>query len=47
MIEILYTDTLKKGYKALAKKYPSLQTDLEDIIADLFKNPRSGTPTRP
>jgi len=43
MTKILYTDTFKKGYKALVKKYPSLQTELKDLIEELHKNPKLGT----
>lgn len=40
MIEIRYTETFKKNYKQLAKKYPSLKDDLEALFEELHKNPK-------
>jgi hypothetical protein len=44
MIEIRYTQTFKKHYKQLAKKYPSLKDDLEELFIELRKNPELGAP---
>ena len=42
--DILYSDTFKRGAKALAKKYPSLKQDLSNFLIELAKNPEMGTP---
>jgi len=41
--DIQYSDTFKRGAKALAKKYPSLKQDLSNFIIELAQNPESGT----
>ncbi|MDR3697167.1 hypothetical protein [Mucilaginibacter sp.] len=42
--DIRYSDTFKRGAKALAKKYPSLKHDLANFVIELAKNPEMGTP---
>jgi len=42
--EIRYSDTFKRGAKALSKKYPSLKQDLANFVIELAKNPEMGTP---
>jgi mRNA-degrading endonuclease RelE of RelBE toxin-antitoxin system len=42
--EIRYSDTFKRGAKALAKKYPSLKQDLANFVIELGANPEMGTP---
>jgi len=37
------TDNFKKEAKALAKKYHSLKTDLQELESILAENPRKGT----
>ena len=38
------TDHFKKEAKRLLKKYPSLKTELKELIEELEKNPELGTP---
>jgi mRNA-degrading endonuclease RelE of RelBE toxin-antitoxin system len=38
------TDNFKKEAKRLAKKYPSLKTELAELFAELEENPTLGTP---
>jgi mRNA-degrading endonuclease RelE of RelBE toxin-antitoxin system len=42
--DIQYSDTFKRGAKALAKKYPSLKQDLANLVIELAGNPEMGTP---
>ena len=42
--DIRYSDTFKRGAKALAKKYPSLKQDLANFVIGLAANPEMGTP---
>ncbi|HWU44066.1 MAG TPA: type II toxin-antitoxin system RelE/ParE family toxin [Bdellovibrio sp.] len=44
MTRILHTETFKKHYKHLVKKYPSLKAELEELITELYKNPKTGSP---
>lgn len=37
-------DVFEKQAKHLAKKYPSLKSDLFDLIQSLKENPKQGTP---
>ena len=37
------TDNFRKEAKVLAKKYPSLKNDIEELGKILAKNPRTGT----
>ena len=39
---IFITSTFKKEFKQLAKKYPSLKSDLERLSIELLKKPTSG-----
>lgn len=41
--EIIVTSGFKKHAKRIAKKYPSLKTDLEKLITSLKENPFQGT----
>ena len=41
---VIPTPDFKKLFKKLAKKYPSLKTDLEQLIATLQEAPDTGTP---
>ena len=42
--DIQYSETFKRGAKALAKKYPSLKQDLANFVIELAANPEMGTP---
>lgn len=42
--KIVATRNFEKELKHLAKKYPSLKNDLQDLNSKLFSNPRLGTP---
>jgi len=42
--DIRYSDTFKRGAKALAKKYPSIKQDLANFVIELADNPEMGTP---
>jgi mRNA-degrading endonuclease RelE of RelBE toxin-antitoxin system len=42
--DIQYSETFKRGAKALAKKYPSIKQDLSNFVIDLAKTPDMGTP---
>lgn len=42
MVNIFYTNELKRAAKKLLKKYPSLPNDLADLEADLAENPNLG-----
>ncbi|MCE7072412.1 MULTISPECIES: type II toxin-antitoxin system RelE/ParE family toxin [Dyadobacter] len=44
MIEITYTHEFRREYKRLAKKYPSLYTDIQKLIINLTENPTTGKP---
>lgn len=44
MIEITYTHEFLIEYKRLAKKYPSLETEIKALIRTLSANPTVGTP---
>jgi mRNA-degrading endonuclease RelE of RelBE toxin-antitoxin system len=39
---IYLTPTFKKEFKKLAKKYPSLKSDLEKLSSEILSNPTSG-----
>lgn len=41
--KLLPTDLFKRELKKLAKKYPSLLSDLQGIQNDLLQNPRMGS----
>jgi len=41
-VTIGYLDEFERGAKALRKKYPSFQSDYEDFLKDLEKNPFGG-----
>ena len=41
---VIPTPDFKKLFKKLAKKYPSLKKDLEELVIILQKNPDSGIP---
>ena len=41
---ILLTQSFKKEVKRLSKKYPSLSTDLRNLLTDLEANPQLGEP---
>ncbi len=43
VIEILLTETFKKNFKSLRKKYISIDKDLSDVIEELKINPNYGT----
>lgn len=40
---VIPTPTFKKLFKKLAKKYPSIKRDLQNLIALLSENPKAGT----
>ncbi len=40
---VLATPYFKKELKKLAKKYPSLKTDIIKLVDSLYKNPTQGT----
>lgn len=42
--EVVYTDNFERELKHLAKKYPSIKSDLEGLISSLEENPGHGTP---
>lgn len=42
--DVRYSDTFKRGAKALAKKHPSLKQDLANLAIELADNPNIGTP---
>ncbi len=42
--DIRYSDTFKRGAKALAKKYPSLKQNLSDFVKELAEKPDMGIP---
>lgn len=42
--EVVYTDNFEREAKRLAKKYPSIEKDLEGLINLLEVNPIQGTP---
>jgi mRNA-degrading endonuclease RelE of RelBE toxin-antitoxin system len=41
---ILRTDTFSKHFKKLAKKYPSVASDYQDLLTKLQENPQLGKP---
>lgn len=40
--DVIVTSSFKKHAKRIAKKYPSLKTDLEKLIVSLKENPSQG-----
>lgn len=40
---ITFTPEFRRQYKRLAKKYLSLDTDMQDLVAELQENPTLGT----
>ncbi len=42
--KIIATDYFSKQLKRLAKKYPSLTTEFNELIAEIEQDPQSGTP---
>lgn len=42
-VEVRITKSFKKAIKPISKKYPSLNTDLERLYAELINNPTIGT----
>jgi mRNA-degrading endonuclease YafQ of YafQ-DinJ toxin-antitoxin module len=41
---ITFTPEFKREYKRLAKKYVSLNTDMQELVTALQENPILGTP---
>ncbi|MDZ7897025.1 MAG: type II toxin-antitoxin system RelE/ParE family toxin [Arcicella sp.] len=41
---ITFTPDFRREYKRLAKKYLSLNADMQDLVAELQENPTLGTP---
>jgi hypothetical protein len=44
LYEVKTISVFERQFKKLAKKYRSLKTDLESLVADLEKEPSIGTP---
>jgi mRNA-degrading endonuclease RelE of RelBE toxin-antitoxin system len=44
MIEIFYTNRFKKDIKRLFKKNRLIKQDVDELIEQLYLNPKSGTP---
>jgi len=42
--EVKTISVFERQFKKLAKKYPSLKTDLKSLVSDLEKEPSIGTP---
>lgn len=42
MIYFILTETFKKNFKRLGKKYPSIKEDLSKIMKSLSENPERG-----
>lgn len=42
MIYFILTETFKKNFKRLGKKYPSIKEDLSKIMKSLSENPEQG-----
>jgi hypothetical protein len=42
--EVKTISVFERQFKRLAKKYPSLKTDLKSLVSDLEKEPSIGTP---
>jgi mRNA-degrading endonuclease YafQ of YafQ-DinJ toxin-antitoxin module len=42
--DIRYSDTFKRGVKALVKKYPLLKQDLANFVRELAENPHMRDP---
>jgi mRNA-degrading endonuclease RelE of RelBE toxin-antitoxin system len=42
-MQIEPTDRFKREFKRLVKKFPSLNKELRELVADLYKNPTLGT----
>ncbi len=41
---LIVTSFFEKDFRALAKKYPSIKSDLAKLIEQLIENPTSGVP---